>query len=35
MHSIAERAAEVGGTARYDRAAAGTHLRVRLPLEPT
>jgi signal transduction histidine kinase len=35
MHSIAERAAEVGGTARYDRAAVGTHLRVRLPLEPT
>ena len=35
MHSIAERAAEVGGTARYDRAAPGTHLRVCLPLEPT
>ena len=35
MHSIAERAAEVGGTARYDRATSGTHLRIRLPLEPT
>lgn len=35
MHSIAERAAEVGGTAHYNRAAAGTQLRVRLPLEPT
>lgn len=35
MHSIAERAGEVGGTARYDRAAPGTRLHVRLPLEPT
>jgi len=35
MHSIAERAAEVGGAARYDRTAAGTHLRVRLPLGST
>jgi signal transduction histidine kinase len=35
MHSIAERAAEVGGAARYDRAAAGTHLLVRLPLGST
>lgn len=34
MHSIAERAAEVGGTARYDRTAAGTRLNVLLPLEP-
>lgn len=33
MHSIAERAAEVGGTARYDRAANGTRLIARLPLE--
>lgn len=32
-HSIAERAAEVGGTARYDRAANGTRLIARLPLE--
>jgi signal transduction histidine kinase len=35
MHSIAERAAEVGGTAHYDRTAPGTRLRVSLPLEPT
>jgi signal transduction histidine kinase len=33
MHSIAERAAELGGTASYDRAASGCHLRVTLPLE--
>ena len=33
MHSIAERAAELGGTARYDRAASGCHLLVTLPLE--
>lgn len=33
MHSIAERAAEVGGTARYDRTSAGTRLDVVLPLE--
>ncbi|QIK65975.1 hypothetical protein G7072_06150 [Nocardioides sp. HDW12B] len=33
MHSIAERAAEVGGEARYDGAARGTRLVVVLPLE--
>lgn len=33
MHSIAERAAEVGGTARYGRASRGTSLSVSLPLE--
>jgi signal transduction histidine kinase len=33
MHSIAERAAELGGTARYDRAASGCRLLVTLPLE--
>jgi signal transduction histidine kinase len=33
MHSIAERAAEVGGTARYDRVASGCRLLVTLPLE--
>jgi signal transduction histidine kinase len=33
MHSIAERAAELGGTASYDRAASGCRLRVTLPLE--
>lgn len=32
MHSIAERAAELGGTARYDRAASGCRLLVTLPL---
>ena len=35
MHSIAERAAELGGTARYDRAASGCRLLVTLPLETT
>lgn len=35
MHSIAERAAEVGGKAHYDRTPPGTHLRVSLPLEST
>ena len=34
MHSIAERADELGGTARYDRAASGCRLLVTLPLEP-
>ena len=33
MHSIDERAAELGGTARYDRAAAGCRLLVTLPLQ--
>lgn len=33
MHSIAERAAEVGGTARYDRDAPGCTLLVSLPLD--
>ena len=33
MHSIAERAAELGGTARYDRSAPGCRLAVTLPLE--
>jgi signal transduction histidine kinase len=33
MHSIAERAAELGGAARYDRAASGCRLLVTLPLE--
>ena len=33
MHSIAERATELGGAARYDRAAAGCRLLVTLPLE--
>lgn len=33
MHSIAERAAEVGGTAAYDRSVSGTRLVVALPLE--
>ncbi len=33
MHSIAERAAELGGTARYDRTAPGCRLAVTLPLE--
>jgi signal transduction histidine kinase len=33
MHSIAERAAELGGTARYDRAASGCRLLVTLPLD--
>jgi signal transduction histidine kinase len=33
MHSIAERAAELGGTATYDRAASGCRLLVTLPLE--
>jgi signal transduction histidine kinase len=32
MHSITERAAELGGTARYDRAASGCRLLVTLPL---
>lgn len=33
MHSIAERAAEIGGTARYDRTATGTRLLVSLPVD--
>ncbi len=33
MHSIAERAAELGGTATYDRTAFGCRLLVTLPLE--
>ena len=33
MHSIAERAAELGGTAHYDRDAPGCRLHVTLPLE--
>ena len=33
MHSIDERAAELGGTAHYDRAAAGCRLLVTLPLQ--
>lgn len=33
MHSIAERAAELGGTARYDRSAPGCRLNVTLPLQ--
>ncbi len=33
MHSIAERAAELGGVARYDRAASGCRLLVTLPLD--
>ena len=35
MHSITERAAELGGTARYDRAASGCRLLVTLPLAPS
>jgi signal transduction histidine kinase len=35
MHSIAERAAELGGTAAYDRAVSGCRLVVTLPLEPS
>jgi signal transduction histidine kinase len=35
MHSIAERAAELGGTARYDRSTSGCRLLVTLPLEAT
>jgi signal transduction histidine kinase len=33
MHSITERAAELGGTATYDRTASGCRLLVTLPLE--
>jgi signal transduction histidine kinase len=33
MRSMVERAAELGGTARYDRSAPGTRLMVTLPLE--
>lgn len=33
MHSIAERAAELGGTARYDRSGPGCQLNVTLPME--
>ena len=33
MHSITERAAELGGTARYDRVAPGCRLLVTLPIE--
>jgi signal transduction histidine kinase len=33
MHSITERVAELGGTARYDRSAPGCRLAVTLPLE--
>lgn len=33
MHALAERAAEVGGSARYDRTGPGCRLRVALPLD--
>jgi signal transduction histidine kinase len=33
MHSISERAAELGGTARYDRSATGCRLVAKLPLD--